>query len=255
MIALFIQELFMRMFEGDTIAWLAFSLIIIAVSLCSLFVIVWWKMPQPAKKLFLNNLVGHRPIIADAYDNKFVKFETPHIFREGILYDKEGGWHFVPRLTRDADESLNKAEQDIVTSAFNIGGASGQFYLAYSGKATIVNPELQAVIEQSGVKKKKGNPDGSTYINKNVLISALQMLKDDLVQIKPVWNTQFVDPRKIKNYLSKAYSKSQLLAQEIEIMESVREQYQGKIIKLLLFLNVGCLIGIGAMAAKLFGVL
>jgi len=252
-----IMDLFTQMYEGNVIAWFAFALLIVAVGLVMTLGILWWKMPEPAKKLFLNNLVGHRPIVADAYDNKVLRFETPHIFREGILHDKHSGWHFVPRLTKDANDLLNEAEQEIVNKTFNIQGAPGQFYLAYSGKGTIINPELQAVIEHSRLyevsKGKKGNPDGYVHVDKNVLISALQSMKDQMVKIEPVWVTTLLDPRKIKNYLSKAFSKSQLLAQEIEIMDSVREQYQGNIIKLLVILNVISVVGIIILAAKQFG--
>jgi len=257
-----IADLFMQMYEGNWVAWLAFSLGILAVALIALFGIVWWKMPQPAKKLFLNNLVGHRPVVADAYDNKVVVFETPRIFREGVLHDKHSGWHFVPRLTKDAegppnasgedvDKFLNPAEQEVISKTFTIHGAPGQFYLAYSGKGTIVNPELQMIIEQSR-KMQKGNPDGYAYVDKNVLISALQTMKESMVKIEPVWLTWFLDPRKIKQYLSKAYSKSQLLAQEIEIQESMREEFKGGLIKIVAFLSVIILLGVIAIAIKEF---
>ena len=251
-----IVDLFMRMYAGDSIAWLAFGLFIVTVGLCSLLGILWWKMPQPAKKLFMNNIVGHRPIVADAYDNKVLVFETPRIFREGVLHDKRSGWHFVPRLTKEAHDLLNDAEREIVNKTFNIQGAPGQFYLAYSGKGTIVNPELQAMLEHSRLyQSKKGNPDGYVYADKNVLIGALQSMKEQMVKIEPVWVTTLLDPRKIKDYLSKAYSKSQLLAQEIEITDSVREQYQGNLMKLVAVLGVVSVVATLIVVIKVFGLL
>ena len=252
-----IQDLFMQMWEGNLIAWLAFVAIIIAVGLFGLFIVLWWKMPQPAKKLFMNNLRGHRPTVADAYDNNQLIFETPRIFREGILHDKHSGWHFVPRLTKEADTLLNEAEREIVNKTFNIQGASGQFYLAYSGKGTIVNPELMAIMENPGLfgstVKKKGNPDGYVYVNKQAWIKALQQTKDTFVQIKPVWITTLLDPRKIKNYLSKAYSKSQLLAQEIEIRNDARKEYGGVGSKGVMVLSAITLIAVIVVAVKVFG--
>lgn len=243
----------MQMWAGNMVAWLAFIFLIVSVGLLALFGIVWWKLPQPAKKLFLNNLRGGRPIVADAYDNKMVKFETPRIFREGIMHDKESGWHFIPRLTKDADQKLSIGNQAAITSAFSIQGAAGKFYLAYSGKGTVVNPEIQAVIEHNALFKKKGNPDGCVHVPKEALINALNKVEGDTVQIKPVWITALLDPRKIKHYLSKAYSKSQLLAQEIEITDAIREQYQGSLAKITAFMGLISLVVLIVVAAKQFG--
>ena len=252
-----IQDLFMQMWQGNLIAWLAFTFFIVVVGLVALLGIIWWKMPQPAKKMFLNNLIGHRPMFANSFDNKVTRFQTPRIFGEGIMHEKRDGFHFVPRLTQDADEYLNKAEQEVITKTFTMEGAAGQFYLAYSGKGTIINPELQAVLEHpelfGSTGKKKGNPDRHVYVNKKAFINALQQMKDELVQIKPVWVTTLLDPTKIKHYLPKVYSKSQLAAMEIEIQDAVRDQYQGNTAKMLVVLVLIGLVVSVAVAVKVFG--
>lgn len=260
-----------QMWQGNSVAWFAFSMIIVTVGLFTMLLIIWWKMPEPAKKLFWNNLFGgHRPIVANAYDNKVVRFETPHIFREGVMYDKKGGWSFVPRLTKDADDTLNTLEKEIVTRAFHIEGAPGQFYHAYSGKGTVVNPELLAVIENARANKtteeksklqqvigkingENGFNDETVLVDRNVWINILQTMKDKYVRIEPLHITHLSDPRNIKNYLPKAYSKSQLLAQEEEIKASVREEYGGNNIKIILIVTVISLVATIVGVAKQFG--
>jgi len=251
----FPYDIFMQMYEGNMTAWLAFELLITVVALIVLFGVVWWKMPQPAKKLFLNNLFGHRPVVFTAYDNKVLVAETPRIFREGFLHDKHSGWHFVPRLTKDADNILNSPEQELINKTFSIQGAPGQAYVAYAGKGTIVNEELEAVMEYPQLFKsnKKGNPDRCVYVNRKAFIDALTQMKDEFIKIKPVWITVPLDPRRIKEYLSKAFSKSQLLAQEIEIMEEMRDEYRGNVIKLVAILGVITLLAVIAVAVKVFG--
>lgn len=244
----------MQMFEGNIIAWLAFSGFITVVVLIVLLGIVWWKMPQPARKLFKNNLFGQRPVIADAYDNKVVRFETPTIFREGIMYDKDSGCHFHPRLTSDAKPSLNQEERELINKTFSIQGAPGQFYLAYSGKGIIVNPELQAVIEHASLFKrdKKKSSEKFVYVKRKVLIDALQELKDDMIKIKPVWITTLLDPRKIKEYLSKTISSSQLYAHEVKIRADAQKQFGGVGAKGILVLSLITLAAVVAVAVKVF---
>jgi len=245
----------MQMFEGNIIAWFAFTGFLVVVGLLALLGILWWKMPQPAKKLFKNNLFGNRPVIANAYDNKQLVFQTPSVFREGIVYDKEFGCHFHPRLTSDVDDSLNLAEQELINKTFSIKGASGQFYLAYSGKGIIVNPELQAVIEHSSLftPGKNKNPERYIYVKRKALIEALQEIKDDMIQIKPVWITTFLDPRKIKKYLSKTVSSSQLFSHEVKIRSDAQKQYGGVGTKGIIVLSVITLVAVVLVVVKVFG--
>jgi len=252
-------NIFEEMWLGSQTAWVAFGLMIATVGLAVLFIIVWWKMPEPAKKLFLNNLIGHRPVIANAYDNKVMRFETPEICGEGLMHDKRSGWHFLPRLARD-NNKLTVDEKTVMTDAFQIQGANGQFYVAYSGKGTIVNPSLEAVLEEQRVygkqeaKQKTEGKNGSVFVDKKVWIAALQKMKGDMVQVDPVWITSFLDPRKIKAHLSKSYSKSQLAAQEEEIAQSVQEQLGGGKMKIVLVLGVITLVAVVAVAAKVYQV-
>ncbi len=215
---MFIYTWLQMLFEGNPVAWVLFGCIIGFIVLTILLVVLWWKMPQPAKRLLLNNLRGGNPIIANAYDDMSVRIETPRIFREGYFYDKRKGWYFTPRLTTDAANDLSEQERQIITKSFRLRGTNSSFYLAYSGKGVVVNPEIQALIEHDKAKKK-----GETVqIPKEILIERLKMMKEKVVTIKPTWISQFLDPRKIKEYMPKAITKSGLRNMEYKVREDER---------------------------------
>lgn len=251
-----IDDWFMQMWQGNQVAWLAFGLVIVVVGLMSMLGIIWWKTPQPAKKMLLNNLHGGgKPIVANAYDDQKVRFETPQIFKEGVLYDKKGGWFFVPRLTQEANDVLGSdVNKEVFTKAFRVEGTNSAFYSAYSGKGTIVNSELQAIIEQERILHPAKNNPGMVTIDKQAFISAIEKIKDKQIIVDPVHVTTFLDPRKIKEYLPKAFTKSQLLAQEHKVREMMRNMQEGMGAKGIMVLLVIILIVNILGLVKSFGV-
>jgi len=253
--AMFIADWLRMMFEGNMVAWGLFASGAVNLALVTIFVILLWKMPDPAKRLTLNNFFRGHPIIADSYDDQSVKFETPPISREGFFHDKRSGFHFLPRLSSDAEKTLTMSERELITKAFRVGGTNSAFYLGYSGKGTVVNPAIQKLIEHSEMyeKLRKSNP-GIIQVPKKALIDTMQKMKDKFVQIEPVWITQFLDPRKIKEYMPKAFTKSQLASQEQKVREDVRgEVNRGGSMGILAILLVGVLVLQVVCLAKQFG--
>lgn len=223
-----------QLFEGNIVAIIALAGIVGFIVLLSLLVLIWWKMPQPGKRSFMNNLIGGLPFVATAYDNKRVLFHTPRMFRGGIAHSRDSGWHIFPRLDTGLEKDLNLTEQNAMTGAFTIEGAQGSFFMEYAGKGQIMNPELLYLVQyekdiqkmQAMDKKRKGD-GGRVRIPKQDFIDALNTMEDKEVIIDPVYITWRLDPTKIKAKLSKAYSKSQLGELENEIMQYLRGELTG----------------------------
>jgi len=213
-----IYEWMRMLYEGHPVAWGLFGSVIGFIVVAVLLVFLWWKMPQPAKRLLLNNLVGRHPIILNSYDDQHTRLQTPGIFGEGLFYDKKQGFHFSPRLTSDAKDKLSKTEREIVTKAFRLDGTNSAVYHAYSGKGTIVNAEIQALIQ----REKAFSKTKKVLVPKKLVIETLQKMDDKMVMLNPVYLTQYLDPRKIKEYIPKAFTKSALRSMEHHIREDER---------------------------------
>lgn len=261
---LFIMDMLMQMWEGNLVAWMAFIFLILAVACVVILLVAYWKLPQPAKKMFWNNLFHHNPVVFDAYDNRKLRVETPQIFREGILHDKDSGWHFVPRPTTEMSDTLSVSEREIINKTFTLDGASGQAYLAYSGKGLIVNPELQTFLENSkALLPKHSNVDGKqpqspievkrrVQVPKQAWIDALTRVKGKFVSVD-VYITWLLDPRRIKDMIDTAWMESQLVAMEVDIRKDAMAEAQGgTLIKVTLLLVVVGLVMVGVGLAKLF---
>jgi len=249
---MFIDKWLWQMFQGDPIAWSLFISIFVVIFLSLALFVVWWKMPDPAKRIFLNNLRGQHPMIADAYDDLSLKIETPKLFREGIFHDKRSGWHFMLRPKAGVEDDLTTPERDILTKAFRVVGTNTSFYLAYSGKGVVVNPAIQQLIEHEQTVKTLGNP-GYVEVPKDLLMGALSAMKDKMIKIEPVYITSFLDARKIKEYIPKALTKSQLLSLEQKVREDSRGEYaRGGMEGIILLMLVGVFIlGIVSLAKQL----
>ena len=258
-----IMEVFNQMWKGNPVAWLCFTLAIIIILTFAIIIFLWWKTPAPAKRLLLNNLRfgGARPVIANAYDDHVLRFFTPTIFAEGITYDSHKGFHFLPRITKETSKAMTADELETATKAFRVEGSSSAFYLAYSGKAVLVNPELLAYIEhpydmknpflQSELQKDKYIkarklfkelrellPDHAIKIKKEDLINVLMRIKDKEILIYPLWITRLVNPVKLKQLMPKMWTKSQLLGHEQKVRDLERGKLQRGSIAITAFLLI-----------------
>ena len=248
---LFIDKWLWQMFQGDPIAWSLFISMFVIIFLSLALFVGWWRMPEPAKRMLLNNLLGKgNPILVIAYDDQSVRFLTPRLSKEGVFYDRKMGVHFLPRMASDANEKLGKNEKNSLTKAFHVRGTNSRLYLAYAGQATAVNSEIASLIEKDG--EEKANP-GTIKVPKEKLAAVIQFIKEKVVTIKPMWTTQFLDPRKIKAYMPYAYTDSQLASHEQEIREEMRTEFhRGSTEGLVLLMLVGLFIlGIVSLAKQL----
>ena len=114
-------DIFTRLFEGDWIAWTTLIFFIVIVGLASFLIILWWKLPQFAKAGFINNLIAHRPVILECYENKKVVFQIPQMFRNGLAYLK-GAWFIPPKLWATAGEDLKDAERQAINAIYSGDG-------------------------------------------------------------------------------------------------------------------------------------
>lgn len=266
-----ITNWFMRMYKGDDIAWIAFVAVILTVMLLAAGGVVWWKLPSFAKKVFFNNIRANNPTIANAYDDRVIRFETPQVFGSGIMYNGKGGWFFPPHLMSElADGKLGKDERSAITGAYHIQGSSSAFYLACSIKGAIINPEVASILEHPEFYEKLKDErfgsvrsflvgdkpaEGIVRVSKVLFMDAVKRIEGDYVTISPVHITTRVDPAKIKEYLPQMFTKSMLLAIELKVKEiAARVGGRMDLIKLVLILSGVSVLISGVIAAKLFGV-
>lgn len=271
-----VDDWFMQMWQGNQVAWLAFGLVIAVVGLMSMLGIGYWKLPQPAKKMFWNNIHGGgKPNVFNGYEDQSVRLENPQMYREGILHNpKNKSWYFVMTLTKESEGELgSNVNRELITKAFRMEGAPGAVYFAYSNKGTIMNPELLAMIEQE--KETKSEPEetlvgrigerlkeaihgkeprGQIKIDKQAFINALNRIKDSQVVVDPVYVTTLLDMRKIKAFLPKAFTKDRLLSHENKVKEIMRKLYEGAGNKAIMVLLVIILIVNILGVVKSFGV-
>jgi hypothetical protein len=139
-------DIFTRLFEGDWIAWTTLALFIVVVGLACFLIILWWKMPQFAKAGFINNLVSHRPVVVECYENKKIVFQLPQLFRNGLGYFK-GIWSVFPKLWVGANEDLKDAERQAVNAVYSGDGCPAGLYFNYVVQAQVVNPELLVIVQ------------------------------------------------------------------------------------------------------------
>jgi hypothetical protein len=267
--ALFIYDWMWQLYEGNPVAYLALGLAIAIAAIVAVLLLLIRKLPAPAKTMWKNELRHGNNIIADCYDDKFVCFETPPIYGEGLFYEKKRGVHFLPSIPKSAlsEETLSnggnpdirlpsKAEAiaEFLGKAFHIGGTSSRFYFAYSGRANVVNPEIQAFLEHERIITNK-TEDAPIDVPKEALLKLITELKDKTIRVKPMWISLMMDPRTIKRLVPEAWDKSKLEAYEWFARNQERHEQQGiggiKTLLILILLAIA-IMGI-VLGAKLFG--
>jgi hypothetical protein len=187
--------------------------------------ILWLKLPQYAKRGFINNLIQHRPVVLECYENKKVVFQIPQMFRNGLAYLK-GVWFIPPKLWAGSGEDLKDAERQALNSVYTGDGCPAGLYVNYSIQAQISNPELLVVVQHERAIQKLGAKD-AVRIPKDVFIAALNSIKDKDVQLSPMNLDLPLDIRGLKTVLPKSLSKSELAEQENRIRQDVRQQTSG----------------------------
>lgn len=223
------------------------------------------RIPKTAWVL-IKSRGNSNPIIANSYDDQHVEIQNEAIKSPGIIYGRSG-WHILPTKVYGLEDE-NKAEdgklseternvrneaitaREICTKAFNISGLGRAFYLAFSRKAHLVNPEVQAAFEFGKTWNKK---EAKFKIDRLKFIEVLTGLKDKDVVFE-FFGTSFLDPRKIKEYIPEAYEKTTLDAIEAEARRQERQK-DAKQNKMLFFVLIIAVVGIfGALIAmKLLG--
>ena len=221
------------------------------------------RIPKTAWVL-IKSRGNSNPIIANSYDDQHVEIQNESIKSPGIIYGKSG-WHILPTKVYGSEcDDKNKTDEEkakdndavvareICTKAFNISGLGRAFYLAFSRKAHLVNPEVQAAFEFGKVWNGK---DQKFKINRLKFIEVLTGLKEKEIVFE-FHGTMFLDPRKIKEYIPEAYEKTTLDAIEAEARRQERQK-DAKQNRMLFFILIVAVIGIfGALVAmKLMGMM
>jgi hypothetical protein len=238
-------DIFTRLFEGDWIAWTTLALFIVVVGLACFLIILWWKMPQFAKAGFINNLIAHRPVVLECFENKKVVFQIPQLFRNGLAYQK-GAWYIPPKLWATAGEDLQQAEREAINAVYSGDGCPAGLYVNYSIQSQVANPELLVVIQHERTIKKLADKD-PIQIDKELFIAALRHIKDKYIQLHPMNLTLPINIRDLKTMLSKSLSKSELAEQENRIRQDVRQDAAfggNKTTVLVILLVISVIIGI-----------
>jgi len=237
--------IFQRLFEGDWISWMVVALFIIVVGCLAFLIILWWKMPQFAKAGFINNLIAHRPVVLECFENKKVVFQIPTLFRNGLAYLK-GAWFIPPKLWASSEDDLKDAERQAVNAVYSGDGCPAGLYLNYSIQSQVANPELLAVVQHERELKKLSDKD-PIQIDKDLFIAALRHVKDKYVQLHPMNLDLPIDIRGLKTMLPKSLSKSELAEQENRIRQDVRQDAafgRNKTMILTILIVVSVLVGV-----------
>jgi hypothetical protein len=214
-------DIFQRLFEGDWIAWTTLAFFIVIVGLVSFLIILWWKLPQFAKAGFINNLIAHRPVVLECFENKKVVFQIPQMFRNGLAYLK-GAWFIPPKLWVSSADDLKAAERQAVNAVYSGDGCPAGLYVNYSIQSQVANPELLVIVQHERELKRLSAKD-PIEIDKELFIAALRHIKDKSVQLQPMNLDLPIDIRDLKTMLPKSLSKSELAEQENRIRQDVRQ--------------------------------
>ena len=240
--------------EGNWVAWFAIAISVAGFAMIVFLAILWLKLPEYAKKGFINNLVGHRPVVLECFENKKIMFQIPQMFRNGLAYLK-GAWYIPPKLWASSGEELKDAERQALNAVYTGDGCPAGLYMNYSVQAQIANPELLTIVQHERTVQRLGEK-GSVRIKKELFMAALQHIKDDSVQLEPMNLDLPMDIRGLKTVLPKSLSKSELAEQENRIRQDVRQQMggmkQNTIVLLLLVISI--IVGVVSLI-KQFGLL
>jgi hypothetical protein len=239
-------DIFDQAFQGNWVAWFGIILTIITFGILVFLIILWVKLPKYAKIAFVNNLVGHRPTVAECYENRLVKFLIPKMFRNGLMIAKHQ-W-FVPyQLWASAGEDLTDAERQTVNAVYSIEGGPG-FYLNYSIQAGVVNPELVVLMQHERALQRLGSKE-PVLIKKERFIEALNFIEDKEIQLSPMSLNLPLDIPNIRTMMPKSLSKSQWIEQENKIRQDVLEGQKGLNLQtvILVVAAVGVIVGIVAL--------
>jgi hypothetical protein len=232
-------DLLTQALEGNWVAWFGIAIFIVAFGMFVFLVILWLKLPDYAKKGFINNLVGKRPVVLEFFENKKISFLIPQMFRNGLAFFK-GAWFIPPKLwVGEAD--LKGAERQALNAVYSGDGCPAGLYLNYSVQAQIFNPELVTIIEHEQIIQRLGKND-PVKVKKEIFQKALDYIKDEYVQLSPMHLDLPLNIEGLKTLLPQSLSKSQLAEQENRIRQDVRQQLggvgQNTIVLLLLVVSI-----------------
>jgi hypothetical protein len=177
-------------------------------------------MPQFAKAGFINNMIAHRPVVLECFENKKVVFQIPQLFRNGLAYQK-GAWYIPPKLWASAGEDLQQAEREAINAVYSGDGCPAGLFLNYSIQSQVANPELLKIVQHEQKLKRLGEKE-PILIPKELFIAALPHIKDKFIQLQPMNLDLPLDIRGLKTMLPKSLSKSELAEQENRIRQDVR---------------------------------
>lgn len=242
-------------FQGNPVAWYSIVFGILSVASFCFLGVIWWKMPQLAKSLFINNTIGgQKPTMAQCYDTKRVRFFNPQVLRNGMAVLKNSLYIF-PKAWAGTDD-LSPSERDIFNAVYTIDGTQSPFFLNYAIQAGVVNPGLVAMIEHEKKLQALSSKDAKVEIDRETFIEVLKMLpENEKVQLQPMYfNFPISDIRNLKTWLQKSLSKANFAELEWKVRQDERGQKEGmdKSFLMIILILIQVLIS-GISLAKLMG--
>ena len=181
--------------------------IILAFTMPIAFLLYHYKyMHKTARKL--NKIIRKKkPFFFNVYDTGRAFIEAGLERRgEGIIKTDRGTYKILPRLPEKKDTDKDKNKNDPLTSLYSdvvlkratLEDTGVPVFFGYSGKICLLNPDSLALAEMATHKPAK-----------------LEENEEPLL---------LLDPRKIKELITKSYSESQMLAVCRDTEEIMREQ-------------------------------
>ena len=185
-----------------------------AVVATVLFVMTWLLMPGSARTRFKARLKGNCVLVSLFSDEGFEKTEIMYSdLGQGILTGNPVSYLFTPRpptITETTQTDEEKSEYDLATDPDEIkanldeallnrmySDTGKPYYLAYIGKSVAVTPALLKIIADTNKKKTLKLKDG----------------EEPKVEVKKI---TLLDPRTLKTYVSKTFSRSLIESIKLE---------------------------------------
>lgn len=214
-------DIFGQALEGNWVAYFAIGMTIAVFALGVFVIILWRKMPQLAKNMFVNETFGgHHPTVAQCLETRRIIFHNPTMLRNGFAYDKQRKAVYLPPKLWTETAKLTEKERNIVENVYSIDGSQSPFFLNYSVQAYMTNPEVLALIQNDEWMKKFASK--GLNVKTDVFYNAMKEAKVESLNFKGLNFSFPIDVKHLKTALNESISDSDFIEFENEIRQDER---------------------------------
>ena len=194
----------MTLFEYLWFYILPFIGVVMLIVTPVLFWLLWFRYLNPTARKLNKYIRKKIPIAAITFDTgRTILCGLIERRGEGVVMTDHGTYKILPRILEE-DEKTKKepAEEDffkdLVLKRSILEGSNSPFFVGYSGKICLLNPDTLALAEMTEHK-----PLGENEVTLE------EESAGDPKKARPLL---LIDPKRIKDFVSGAFSESQMLA-------------------------------------------